>query len=462
MKLKALVLKRKIDEKNKLLSAVRDRKKELEKRESDLEEAINEASTEEEQTAVEEEVAQFEADKAAADTEEADLEKEIEKLQGELDEEERKQQEAAHTPEPEQTPAPADEARKDEKEMIKRTKTINHDECAKIFSDEKVKNFLGEVRSAIKEKRAITNVGLTIPEVMLPLIEQEVEANSKLLGRVRTETLTGRSREVIQGDYPEAVWTEMCATLNELSLGFNDIEVDGFKVGGYFVICNAILEDNDVNLGNKIVTALGVAIAKAVDKSIPYGKGVKMPLGIITRLAQTAEPDDYPATARTWVDLHTSHIITGTGATGLALFKEIAGHVKLLKNNYYSGGLFWLMNETTHMDLIINSMDANANAAIVAGMSDQMPVVGGDIIELPFMPDNNILVGYGEAFLMVNRKGVQIGQSEHAKFIEDKTVVKGTARYDGKPVIPEAFVLFTITDDAPTTSITFPQDSANP
>ena len=55
-------------------------------------------------------------------------------------------------------------------------------------------------------------------------------------------------------------------------------------------MCNAILEDNDVNLAQEFINSIGIAIAKALDKAIVYGKGVKMPMGIVTRLAQTEKP----------------------------------------------------------------------------------------------------------------------------------------------------------------------------
>lgn len=154
--------------------------------------------------------------------------------------------------------------------------------------------------------------------------------------------------------------------------------------------------------------------------------------------------------------------ITGTGASGLNLFKEIAAHKKVIKNDYHNDGLIWIMNENTHLDLLIASMDKNLNAAVVAGMADTMPVVGGQIIECNFIPDGNIIMGYGKGYLLAERAGVKLGQSEHVKFIEDQTVFKGTARYDGVPVIPEGFAVFTITSTAPVTSgITFAADTAN-
>ena len=79
-----------------------------------------------------------------------------------------------------------------------------------------------------------------------------------------------------------------------------------------------------------------------------------------------------------------------------------------------------------------------------------MPVIGGEIIELPFIPDGNIVCGYGSAYLLAERAGTQLGQSEHYKFVEDQTVFKGTARYDGAPAIAEAFVVIGINGTTPT------------
>lgn len=292
-------------------------------------------------------------------------------------------------------------------------------------------------------------------------MRQQVAETSKLISRVDRRHVAGTGRQRIMGEIPEAIWTEACAKLNELDLVFNDAEVDGYKVGGFFAICNAILEDNDVNLMSEILNALGKAIGKAVDKAIVYGTGVKMPLGVVTRLAQEAAPANYPATAREWKDLHTTNIITGTGATGIKLFQEIVKNSKSIVNDYFDGGITWLMNRSTHTDLTVQSMEKNLNAAIVAGISNSMPVAGGDIVELPFIPDGDIVFGYFDAYLLAERAGTALGQSEHARFIEDQTLFKGTARYDGAPQIAEAFGVMSIGTEAPTTSATFPADKAN-
>ena len=91
---------------------------------------------------------------------------------------------------------------------------------------------------------------------------------------------------------------QMCANLNELDLMFNDVEVDGYMVGGFFAICRAKISDSDIDLATEIISALGQSIGYALDKAILYGKGIKMPLGVVTRLAQKTQPEDYPRTAK--------------------------------------------------------------------------------------------------------------------------------------------------------------------
>lgn len=462
MALRALMLRKKIDDKTKELEALRSKDADFEKREAELTQSIEEAATDEERSAVESEIEKYEAEKAEHESAKANLESEVRAIETELDEVESEAKEDPEADSPEQR-----SETKIEKVEVKNTmevrelKAMNTQERDAFFAREDVHAFMTEVRDAISQKRALTNVGLTIPEVMLPMLKEVVTKTSKLISKVYCKSVAGTSRQIVMGSIPEAVWTEACGILNELALGFNDVEVDGYKVGGYFAVCNAILEDNDVNLANELITALGKSIGKALDAAIVYGTGTKMPLGFVTRLAQTSAPADYSTTERTWVDLHSTNIATGTGVTGENLFKEIITNAQAISNDYFEDGITWIMNQKTYTTLLQNSMGKNSNAAIVAGMANGMPIIGGDIVILPFIPDGNIAYGYMEGYLLAERAGTKVAQSEHARFINDQTVFKGTARYDGKPVIAEAFGLMSITTSAPTTTRTFPSDTAN-
>lgn len=326
-----------------------------------------------------------------------------------------------------------------------------------------VKEFLQRTRELAHEKRSVTGAELLIPNVVLDLLRQNIGEYSKLISKVNWRYVPGQARQTVPGAIPEAVWTEMCAKLNELAVSFAAVEVDGYKVGGFIAICNAVLEDSDISLAQEIITSLGAAIGYAMDKAILYGTGIKMPLGIVTRLAQASKPDNYPATARAWVDLHTTNIqtITAANSTGVKLFQNVLKCFGAAKSKYSRGVKFWAMNETTYNTFMAESLSINATGAVVAGMNGAMPVVGGDVVTLDFIPDNNIIAGYGDLYLLAERAGTSLAQSEHALFTADQTVFKGTARYDGLPVIAEGFVAIGINATAPTTSMAFAEDSAN-
>lgn len=465
MALKALLLKKKLDETKKALDVLRAKDADFDTREADLAKAIeevNEETTTEERNALDEIVTAFESEKAEHAEEKGNLERMIGDLENDLAAEE-----AAQNTEP-QVEAVKEE-RKEEIKMNTRCEMfekMSAQEREAFVSREDVKNYLGEVRTAIKEKRAITNVGLTIPQVMLGLLRENIENYSKLYRHVNVRPVRGEGRLVIMGTIPEAIWTECCANLNELTLGFNDATVDCFKVAGYFAVCNANLEDSDLDLAAELMTALGQAIGLALDKAILYGRNGEttqnMPQGIVSRLVQTAQPSGYPATARTWVDLHTTNVLTiAASATGVDLFKNLIVDFGAAKGKYSRGEKVWVMNETTYTKLIAEAVSINAAGAIATGVGGTMPVVGGIIEVLNFIPDNVIIAGYFDLYLLAERRGQQFATSEHVRFLQDQTVMKGTARYDGLPVIAEAFVAIGIGGTTPSATMTFASDTAN-
>lgn len=444
MALKALMLRKKIDEAKKALDALNTREADLQKREAEIAQSIEEAQTEEEQKVCDDAVEAYEADKDALRTEREGLEAKIGDLEAQLADEEARQ---------DTTPK---EERKEEKAMEKRI-MAGHEN---YVEREDVKAYLAEVRACIREKRAMTNVGLTIPTVMLGLLRENIINFSKLYKHVNVRRIGGEGRMIVQGAVPEAVWTDCCANLNELDLTFNDVEVDCHKVGGFIPVCNAVLEDSDIDLSETILSALGQAIGRALDKAILYGTGSRMPLGIIPRLAQTSKPESYPSTARDWADLHTSNLKT-TSSTGVALYQAIVTDFGNAKGKYSRGEKVWVMNEKTYSYLVAQAMSIDAGGAIVSGVNGVMPVVGGVIEVLDFIPDNNIIAGYFDLYLLAERAGNKFASSEHYRFLADQTVFKGTARYDGTPAIAEGFVGIAVNSGSVSTSASFTADDAN-
>lgn len=469
MALRQLMLKNKIDKKRAELNALLEKDKDFQTREEELETAIGEATTDEEQTVVSESVEAFETEKQAHEDEKERLSGEISDLEAELAEAEKE--------------PPADTRTKNEtKERTERKmeKTINirslpmnvraidalsYTEREALVNRDDVKEFLSKVREAGKHNRAVTGASLTVPVVVLDLIAENMYRYSKLLNRVRVRNVRGQARQTIAGSVPEAVWTEMCGSINELNFVFNQITVDGYKVAGYVPVCNSLLEDSDIDLAAYLVEMISESIGYAIDKAILYGKGATshMPLGIVTRLAQTSAPDGYPANAPAWVDLHTSNIIKIDSADMtpiqfLSAFAIAAGNTF---SRYARGRRFWAMNSKTYAQIQAMLIASTAQGEYVSRVSGVMPITEGDIDVLEFIPDGDIVGGYGDLYLWVERGALSIESSEHVQFIQDNTVFRGKERADGVPVIPQSFVAININNEEVTTVMDFAADSAN-
>ena len=478
MALKVLMLKRKIDQHEKALAELLKKNDELQTRESELAKAIEEATTEEENKAIEEEIDAFNSDKEKLEAEQKDIEEKIFGLKEELKAEEEEQDTTPVEPVEEK---PVEAERKVNITMDKRNffEKMDAQTRSAIFAQDDVKAWLTEFRSAMKEKRAITNVGLTIPEVMLGVLRQNIEGYSKLLKHVNLRRVSGQARMIVVGNVPEAIWTECCANLNELALTFNDVSVDCWKISGYYALCIANYEDSDIDLANEILTALGQAIGLGIDKAILYGgntytegtgttavtyTNTNMPLGIVTRLTQTTAPAGYSSTERAWEDLHTSNVTTinTANSTGIKLFQGIVGAVSNVSSKYARNDMVWVMNRKTYTALQVEAMSVNASGAIVSGMGNTMPILGGAIEVLDFMPDNVIVCGYFEDYLLAERAGQKFASSEHVRFLNNQIVFKATARYDGKAVIAEAFAAIGIKNaSVDAGAVHFAQDTAN-
>lgn len=470
MAIRAILLGKQLRDKRKALEDLRAKDADFERREAELMAAIEEANADEEKKAVEDSVTEFERDKTAHDESKAALEREIDDLEADLKEEEAKQSPAPNNP-PANGGTPTDTERKEDKIMNMAIRSrffgkMTPEQRSALFERDNIKEYLGEIRAAIQEKRAITNLGLTIPEVFVGLLRENLTNYSKLYKRVTVRPVSGDARQLIMGTIPEGVWTDCCANLNELSLGFNDLEIGCWKVGGFFAICNANLEDSDLDLAAEILDAIAQAIGLALDKAILFGRNtsahMKMPQGIVSRLAQTAAPSDYPATARPWANLSASNIKTiASTYTDKAFFQQLVLAAGAAKGKYARGNKVWVMNDTTYTNLVATALTINASGAIVTGINGTMPIIGGAIEVLDFIPDNVIIGGYFELYTLAERAGSKFATSEHVRFLQDQTVMKGTARYDGAPAIAEAFVAIGIGGVTPTAAMDFAPDTAN-
>ncbi|MFW5669184.1 MAG: phage major capsid protein, partial [Acetivibrio ethanolgignens] len=396
--LKQLKLRAELKEKRSKLDALTKKKEEYSKRRDELSAALEEAQTEEDIKVVTDSIEELEKEIGDENVEEEvkNLEERIEQIENELQETEERSKEAVKQPEHKRSKKYGGAV------MSQRTKFfgLNIEQRDALIASDEVQNFLKRTREMSIQKRSVTGADIMVPETLLDLIKENIDKYSKLIKFVRLKPVKGTARQPIMGTIPEGIWTEMTGALNELDFKFNQAEVDGYKVGGYVAIPNSSMDD-DVNLLTELIAGIGQAIGYALDKAIVYGAGTKQPLGIVTRLAQTSQPDGYSDKCRAWEDLHTSNIKKINETTAQSLWEKIVLYSGAAKSKYSIGSevKFCAMNETTYKILLSKLISFNVAGMQVAQMSNQMPIIGGEIVELDFMADGDVLYGYGDLYL---------------------------------------------------------------
>ena len=470
MALKVLMLRSQITALQQQLAPLIETRDGFAAREAELERAIEEAGTDEERSVVSAAIDTFEAERSANAAEIARIQGEIDTRSAEI-----ARLEAEQTPPPASNPAVSNSDTRNndhhERSFVPMNNTterrwfgLTYAERDALIAKDTTRDFLQRFRALREQQNSATGAELGIPTEFMQILRDLTYQNSKLWPYVHSEAIRGHSRQNIVGTGAEAVWTEMLANINEISLDFTQLEMDGYMLAGYMAISNAVLQDDaDLQLLTSILNAMGEANARALDKAIVYGTGKKMPVGFVTRLAAATTPTWWNNDQGEFTDLHTSHILKLDidSTSGAAFFGTLVEALGVADPKYSDGRVFWVMNRKTHIRLMAKALAFNAAAAITAGINNTFPIVGGDIVELEFMADNDIAGGFGSLMRMAEREGLSIASSDIPLFLRNMTVYRSIGRYDGKPARGEAFVMVNFHNTAPTTSISFAPDYAN-
>jgi len=476
-----LVLAKNIKTQRGELDALLEKDAGFKAREDELLADIEAAQTKEEREAVEAAVADYDKELAAHEAAKAKLSGDIEALEKEL----------AELEKPMPAPAKTGAENKNERMINPMIQTMNSNvlpglaairslpmncrafdslpqaHAQSILADDKVKTFLANVRAMRGAQASVTGADLAIPVNILPIINENRYRYSKLVNRVLVRNVRGETRQPVGGLTPPAIWEDCCDAINELDFAYSMIEVTCHKVGGYVLICNSLIEETDIDLLADLIEMISESLGLAKDMAILYGKGqrYKMPEGVVPRLAEQSEPDNYPVDAPPWEDLHNSNIITidGTTLKGADFWAAVRLATGNTFSRYARGELSWCMNSKTYAALEAKAIIATASGDWVAQLGGKLPIVSGNIDVLEFIPDGDIIGGFFKlylwaqhenVFLVTDRSGLQLR-------VKDATLALGRERADGKPIIARAFVAMNINNQAVTTSIDFPADKAN-
>ncbi|MBB6451990.1 HK97 family phage major capsid protein [Salirhabdus euzebyi] len=423
MPLKQLMIQKKINQRKSTLEELLKKEADFATRSSELEASISEAESEEEVSTVEEEINKLEEEKKGFDDQKSKLEGEISDLEKELEQL--------------NSNAPANNERGKKNMPKQKEQRITSRE----YFTREVEEFYDELRSRL-EARANGQVlppgesgaELVIPDIVVNRIRERIGDFTTLYPLVDKITAGGRVKLILDVDAAEATWLDQRGALPESDdSALTAVEFDGFKVGRVVYIDNSLLEDSIINLDDYLTKRIARSIAKSVDKAIAVGTGAvdKQPAGIIPAIPagnQVTVPSN-PTYAE--IIPHLGKIDTGEDASG-----EIVAVMH--RQTYYAK----IANLTLHVNSEGKDVVQLPNLA-------QPNFLGLKVVFNNYVPQDTIIFGVLEKYTLVERESTRVDMSGHYKFREDQTAVRGVGRYDGKPVMPEAFVKVTLQSEEP-------------
>lgn len=445
MKLKILMLKKKLEERKAKLEKVNENIEEFKTREVELEETINELdenSTDEEHEVVNEEIDKLEGEKKEKLEEKKNLEDEIEEIEKSMSELEEDTVE-------EETEETNKERNIEKKQVEKRGGYMNlsnmntRQRVGRILEkDENVEFFRNVTNLYFKREAALAGLnkdtaGLMIPDDVYYEINQRIGDYGSLYNIVRKLNLVGKARIIMNAGTPKMYWTEKCEPLKETTLGeLNSVELDNFKLGGYLFLCESFVQDvnenkhHSITIADYIINEFAKAIAEALDEAIYNGKGAseKQPEGITSAVKTTKK-------------------VTSI----LELLGVIGGiDVSFYEHNAPQGTITVAANRKTLYEWIYpETWGKDSNGKLVYGMGNTLPD-GTRIITSNVIPDDEIVVGDFNQYILGIRKDMTFDTNDRLQWIEENIGYKIRGRYDGKVINPKAFARCKFA--APTTS----------
>ena len=146
---------------------------------------------------------------------------------------------------------------------------LTYQERDALLHRDDTRDFLQRVRALRSQQNSANGAELGIPTEFMSILRDLTYQNSKLWPYVHSEFVRGHARQNIVGTGAEAVWSEMLGNVNEITLDFTQLEIEGYMLSGYMAISNAYLQDDaDLQLLTSILNAMEPVMAQCCFESV--------------------------------------------------------------------------------------------------------------------------------------------------------------------------------------------------
>lgn len=276
-----------------------------------------------------------------------------------------------------------------------------------------------------EEERALTtgtsSVGAVIPTITQNLIIEKVFQNAPLLEEITLLRVDGNVTFAVESTVNDAAIHTEGATITESGDVLVPVSLGQYEVNKYITISKSVSKMSIDAFETWITKMLGKMIAKAITNLIINGTGSSQPKGV--------------EKANTWGETNSVTV----GKTASLTEANVLTLVGLL-NGAYDENAKWLMSKKTLLTDFRPLQDKSKND-LVAKENGKYFIEGYEV-----MLDERVALHdayLGDFTMYVGNLGEDITVDQDKKLSANSFEFLGSAMFDGKPAIGEAFVKLT-------------------
>lgn len=276
-----------------------------------------------------------------------------------------------------------------------------------------------------EEERALTtgtsSVGAVIPTITQNLIIEKVFQNAPLLEEITLLRVDGNVTFAVESTVNDAAIHTEGATITESGDVLVPVSLGQYEVNKYITISKSVSKMSIDAFETWITKMLGKMIAKAITNLIINGTGSSQPKGV--EKANTWGETNSVTVGKT-ASLTEAHVLTLVG----------------LLNGAYDENAKWLMSKKTLLTDFRPLQDKSKNDLVVKENGKYF-IEGYEV-----MLDERVALHdayLGDFTMYVGNLGEDITVDQDKKLSANSFEFLGSAMFDGKPAIGEAFVKLT-------------------
>lgn len=276
-----------------------------------------------------------------------------------------------------------------------------------------------------EEERALTtgtsSVGAVIPTITQNLIIEKVFQNAPLLEEITLLRVDGNVTFAVESTINDAAIHTEGATITESGDVLVPVSLGQYEVNKYITISKSVSKMSIDAFETWITKMLGKMIAKAITNLIINGTGSSQPKGV--------------EKANTWGETNSVTV----GKTASLTEANVLTLVGLL-NGAYDENAKWLMSKKTLLTDFRPLQDKSKNDLVVKENGKYF-IEGYEV-----MLDERVALHdayLGDFTMYVGNLGEDITVDQDKKLSANSFEFLGSAMFDGKPAIGEAFVKLT-------------------